>query len=79
MTYEAVKSQDKYGTNFIYSENRRKYPRQYKVNCSAIFAEENMLRNKTESRAIIESTSELSPTLSKSKTGNIRSAIFVYL
>ena len=79
MTYEAVKSQDKYSTNFIYSENRRKYPQQYKVNFSAIFAEENMFRNKTESRSIIESTSELCPTLSISKTGKIRSAIFVYL
>ena len=79
MTYEAVKSQDKYGTNFIYSENRRKYPRQYKVNCSAIFAEENMFRNKTESRAINESTSGLSPTLPISQTGKIGSAIFVYL
>ena len=79
MTYEAVKSQDKYGTNFIYSENRRKYPRQYKVNCSAIFAEENMFRNKTERRTVIEATSELSPILPISQTGKIRSAIFVYL
>ena len=78
MTYEAVKSQDKYGTNFIYSENRRKYPRRYKVNCSAIFAEENMFRNKTERRTVIESTSELSPILPISQTGIIGSAIFVY-